>query len=214
MIEANFQVGPYSKEMDPSTLVYFLITNGMDGSYIVNDFVSRDVLPVFEKWPLTYATLAGILMSCDIGDPHLSLETYQILVQQTKALTQKWEWGIYEIDETNQGTKSGIGFDHLAWIQLGVKEIMKNKGKMTFAQLLNENVAKRLHEVLDSNEIPLVRRYALVKKILDITGQSLPCQFDNLPYNKPQFADCPNPSFGGSISSPNLLGSTFEPSSL
>ena len=84
MTEANFQVGPYSKKMDPSTLVYFLITNGMDGSYIVNDFVSRDVLPVFEKWPLTYATLAGILMSCDIGDPHLSVETYETLVQQTQ----------------------------------------------------------------------------------------------------------------------------------
>ena len=62
VVPKDFQIIPY-KAMAPSTKVYFLITSGLDGSYIANNFVSKHELPDFEKWPMTYATLGNILFS-------------------------------------------------------------------------------------------------------------------------------------------------------
>ena len=55
----EFQIILY-KAMGTKTKVYFIITSGQDGSYIVNDFVSKHELPDFEKWPMTYVTLGNI----------------------------------------------------------------------------------------------------------------------------------------------------------
>ena len=46
--------------MGTKTKVYFIITSGQDGSYIVKHFVSKHELPDFEKWPMTYVTLGNI----------------------------------------------------------------------------------------------------------------------------------------------------------
>lgn len=73
----TFEIAPY-KQMPPSTLVYFPITTGLDGSYVVDNFVSRDVLPDFEKWPWTYGTIGIILKSCQID--------YQYSVEGDKQL--------------------------------------------------------------------------------------------------------------------------------
>ena len=62
VVQKEFQIIPY-KKMDPSTRVYFLITSGLDGSYIANNFVSKHELPDFEKWPMAYATLGNIFFS-------------------------------------------------------------------------------------------------------------------------------------------------------
>ena len=61
VVQKDFQIIPY-KAMDPSTKVYFLITSGLDGSYIANNFVSKHELPDFEKWPMTYATLGNNIL--------------------------------------------------------------------------------------------------------------------------------------------------------
>merc|ERR1712241_1667207 len=54
--KAGFQLAPYQR-MAHSTPVYFLVTNGDDGSYIVDNFVSREVLPDLDMWKYTYASL-------------------------------------------------------------------------------------------------------------------------------------------------------------
>ena len=46
--------------MDPSTMVYALITDGEDNTYIADNFVTRDVMPDFESWPWTYGTLGTL----------------------------------------------------------------------------------------------------------------------------------------------------------
>ena len=56
--QKKFSVVPHEK-MDPSTIVYSLITTSKDGTYIANNFVTRDVLPDLEKWPWTYATIGS-----------------------------------------------------------------------------------------------------------------------------------------------------------
>ena len=62
VVQKDFQINSY-KAMDPSTKVYFLITSGLDGSYIANNFVSKHELPDFDKWHMTYATLGNIFFS-------------------------------------------------------------------------------------------------------------------------------------------------------
>ena len=53
----KFKFGNYHKLMNPSTMVYALITDGEDNTYIADNFVTRDVMPDFESWPWTYGTL-------------------------------------------------------------------------------------------------------------------------------------------------------------
>ena len=57
------------KKMGPNTKVYYLITSGNDGSYIVDGFVSRHELPEMEKWPYTYATIGHVLKSAKVTIP-------------------------------------------------------------------------------------------------------------------------------------------------
>ena len=57
------------KKMGPNTKVYYLITSGNDGSYIVDGFVSRHELPEMEKWPYTYATIGHVLKSAKVAIP-------------------------------------------------------------------------------------------------------------------------------------------------
>jgi len=178
IIKAGFNVVSY-KTMDPSTPTYFIITTGRDGSYIADNFVSKDVLPDFEKWPLTYATLGHIVTSCKTD---YAIDTYRAvdrLGRETGVLANNWRVAISDLD--NLESLDDYVFDQSAWIKLGQQEILGDKEKMRFAQLLNANGAKLLSQVLDDNTIPLGKRHALVQKIKDITQQSLSCNFVVLP---------------------------------
>ena len=68
--------------MDPNTLMYGLITSGDDGSYIANNYVSRDFLPDVKLWPWAYGTLGMIFNHCDIDFP-FTLEGTTIAVSYT-----------------------------------------------------------------------------------------------------------------------------------
>jgi len=178
IINAGFNVVPY-KTMDPSTPTYFIITTGRDGSYIADNFVSKDVLPDFEKWPLTYATLGHILTSCKTD---YAIDTHQAVARlghESEVLAKNWRVAISDLD--NLESLDDYVFDQSAWIELGQQEILGDKEKMRFAQLLNANGAELLSQVLDDNTIPLGKRHALVQKIKDITHQSLSCNFVDLP---------------------------------
>jgi len=178
IINAGFNVVPY-KTMDPSTPTYFIITTGRDGSYIADNFVSKDTLPDFEKWPLTYATLGHILTSCKTD---YAIDTHQAvdwLGHETGVLAKNWRVAISDFD--NLESLDDYVFDQSVWIELGQQEIFGDKEKMRLAQTLNAFGTKLLSQVLDDNTIPLGKRHALIKKIKDITHQSLSCNFVDLP---------------------------------
>jgi len=170
---ASFDVAPYKTMLEPSTRIYACITSAVhDGSYIANNFVSRDVLPNFELWPLTYATLGHILVSCEMD----AIETYEAsekLTEKTIKLMENWSAAISDIDHLEA---IDIKFDPLSWIQLGVQEILQGD-KMSFAQRLNTNGASILRQVLENHDIPFGKRHALMKKIFDLTSQSFECNF-------------------------------------
>jgi len=178
IILAGFDVVPYHA-LDPSTRTYFIITKGQDGSYIADNFVSRDIMPDFEKWPLTYATLGYILTSCEIDYPIDSHQAAAQLAHDTQDLTENWRHAILNFETLE--TLDDFMFDHSTWIQLGQQEILKDKKKMKFAQKLDAFGAKLLHQVLDDNNLPLGKRHALIRKIINITQQSFVCNFVDLP---------------------------------
>jgi len=178
VVQSGFDVVSY-KPMDRSTPIYFIITNGQDGTYIADNFVSRDVMPDFEKWPLTYGTIGHILASCEINFPLDTVDAAQQLGWEIKDLTENWRLAISNIDDLEEA--NDFKFDHLAWIQLGNEAVMQNKEQMTFGQKLDKFGAKLLHEVLDDNNLPLPKRHALIKKIRNITMQSFTCNFVDLP---------------------------------
>jgi len=177
IIQAGFDVVPYHQKLQPSTPMYFIVTTGQDGSYIAGNYVSRDVLPDFEKWPLTYATLGRILTSCEI-DPTDTYEAAKRLSHKTEILAEKWRFAISLFDKLE--ALDDIKFEYLAWIQLGQQEIFTDKKKMAFAQELNMS-SKLLRQVLDDNNLPLGKRHALIEAIIEITGQTFTCNFVDLP---------------------------------
>ena len=49
VVKDNFELVLVNKTMESTTPVYFMVTSGKDGSYIVNNFVSKVAVPAFEK---------------------------------------------------------------------------------------------------------------------------------------------------------------------
>ena len=173
---AKFKVVPY-KKMKPSTLVYTPVTNGEDGTYIVDNFVSRDVLPDVEKWPLTYGTLGVILKSCNIDIP-FTLEGEQKLMSLSNELFSAWKKAIFY-----KSYKNGIEkfeFDPLVESATGVEVIFSDLRKFRFAQYLQGTTAKFLHEYLDDENTPLNERFTMIKSILDITKDVITCDFTKI----------------------------------
>ena len=121
------------------------------------------------------------MTSCDIDYPIDTPEAAEMLALETEVLAEKWRFAISLFD--NLESIDDIKFDHSAWIQLGLQEILTDKVKMSFAQELNAKGAKLLHTTfgLDDNTIPLAERYAIIQKIMKITQQSFECKFVDLP---------------------------------
>ena len=184
----EFQLVPYQHHqntVDPDTEVYFIITSGMDGSYIVDNFVSRHELPDFEKWPMTYATLGLILMkSCQ--HLKLSAETYSediILAKKVQDLIKQWKLAIFYVDNLAnehliENLEESDAIDEMFKIfssgkNRALDQIINNKGQMRFAMYLNSYGAKILHDSLDDEKIPLNHRISLMKIIIAVTENFL-----------------------------------------
>ena len=183
----EFELLPFQdhKPMNPDTEVYFIITAGEDGSYIVDNFVSRHELSDFEKWPMTYATLGFISMSCHLN---FSVETYAedvILAKHVQDLIKQWKLAIFYLQDLNdrhliletiEESKEDI-WDIFAVLSdeknKALKEIINDKNKMRFAMHLNSYGAKILHEALDNEKVPHNQRIALMKLIIVITENFL-----------------------------------------
>jgi len=181
IIKADFNLTNYQL-MDGSTPVYFLITDGDDGSYIVDNFVSRFVLPSmieeYEEWKYTYATLGYILKSCEIESNLDSIEEVNELVSKIKDMVFKWKSAI----ETFDSLQALYGLDLSKFLSMrdeGQEEILSNNKKMTFNRFLNKLGAKLLYQVLDDESKDKGKRIRLIKTIIDITNQSFECNFVN-----------------------------------
>lgn len=182
----EFQLVPYQHQniMDPNTEVYFIITSSMDGSYIVNNFVSRHELPDIEKWPMTYATLGLILKSCNLKLP---VETYSqdiILAQKVQDLIKQWKLAIFCIidlahENLIETLEESVATNHEMFeVFSGDKnkalyQIINKRGQMKFAMYLNIYGAKILHDVLDDEKIPLNCQISLMKIIIAVTENFL-----------------------------------------
>ena len=167
--------------MNRTTPVYTPFTDGDDGSYIVDNFVSREVLPSmreeYDTWKYTYATLGYILKSCEINHPLDNLGAVNELLSGIEAMIAKWKSAI-NVFGSSTATLMINELYFLSMRQKGQDAMLLDKKKLTFNHFLNMHGAKLLYQVLDDESILLGKRIALVKTIIDITDQSFECNFD------------------------------------
>lgn len=170
LVSESFNLRIYDDEdLAPNTPVYFVITSSPEGSYVVNDFVSKDGLPNFDAWPMTFATLGLILDSPDV--PKINIETYEEDLKfkaKVLELMEEWEKALKDFDHESASTVQT--FD--------VRELWKDQGelmqriteKFKLAELLNLYGARMLHRVLDDEKVALENRFALMLQIVAITN--------------------------------------------
>ena len=185
--DATFKLHPYlHDELPPNTVVYFLITSGTDGSYIVDDFVSRHELPDFYSWPLTYATLGLVVLSSKISLPVDTLENDAILASTIEDLVKLWKLTIYVHenclfeDETFESSGDDFFFNYQDVLENShelVAEIVSNPSKMRAAQYLNMFGAKVLHDILDDEKTQESKRFSLMRTLISVSQTF----FDKIP---------------------------------
>ena len=165
---SDFQLRGYDQKMPPETPVYFILTSGQDGSYIVDNFVSQDFLPVFDLWPMTYATIGAVLTSPLIKmEPISSYEHDKRLQALTKSIAQSWTDIIARFDWTI-AADSLEDFDPTTlWEEQDqLLKSIEEKGLFPLAQVLNSRCAKILHATLDNEKVPLAQRVKLMQELV------------------------------------------------
>ena len=156
------------------------ISSGKDGSYIVDDFVSRHELPDFYSWPLTYATLGLIVLNSNISFPVDTLENDAILASTIEDLVKLWKLTIYvhenclpePEDETFESSVNENVLNYQDVLENShelVAEIVNDQSKMRATQFLNMFGAKILHEVLDDEKTKESKRFALMRTLVSVS---------------------------------------------
>jgi hypothetical protein len=177
----SFEVAPFNKEIDPRTLVYALVTTGEDGSYIADNFVSRDVLPDVKMWPWTYGTLGMILNHCKIDLP-FTLEGQNNVLDLSYALTDAWKITISDFESGFRTNHSdSFMFDPLVQSESAIMEILTNQKKMIFGQYLQASASKLLHQTLDNEKLPKNHRFSLIKLLLEEATKYISCNYADFP---------------------------------
>jgi len=177
----SFEIAPLNKEMDPHTLIYALLTTGEDGTYIADNFVSRDVLPDVQMWPWTYGTLGMILNHCTIDFP-FTLEGQNNVIALTTTLTDAWKVIISNFERGLKTNNSDIfNFDPLVQGKSAIQDILVHQKKMIFGQYLQASASKLLHETLDVENWPKNHRFFLIKLLLEETKKYMSCNYIDLP---------------------------------
>ena len=176
VLKVPFELNPYNEKLDPSTVVYFIITSESDGSYIVDDFVSRHELPDFQAWPLTYGTLGLVLASCQLDFPVDTIVDDSILAATIQELIKLWKFTLFyyknylpetHFDEEEMGNSDVNNV--LANSTEMLTDIVNNQCKVRVAQFLNMFGAKILHEYLDNDKIAIQKRLACMRTIVTVT---------------------------------------------
>ena len=184
VVKAPFELKNHG-QLDPSTVVYFIITSGRDGSYIANGFVSRHELPDFQAWPMTYGTLGLILASCQIDFPVDTIAKDNILASEILDLVKLWKLTLVYYESDVQSTDfdaDEIGCTDdvnnvLAMSSEMLANIVNNQCKMKVAQYLNMFGAKVLHDFLENDKIAVKKRMECAKTIVIITQNYFQCTF-------------------------------------
>ena len=176
VLKVPFELNRYHEKLDPSTIVYFIITSGSDGSYIVDDFVSRHELPDFQAWPMTYGTLGLVLASCQLDFPVDTIANDSILAATIQDLVKLWKLTLFYYDNYLPEThfdQDEIGSSDinnvLAHSTEMLADIVNNQCKMRVAQYLNMFGAKILHDFLDNDKIAIQKRLACMRTIVTVT---------------------------------------------
>ena len=153
-----FVLKPFKHSFVKSTKLYYLWTSGMDKSYIVNGFLSKDEVPNFEKWPLTYQLLGLVIKTSNLA-PYLaeSYKDYEVLEMKTLELVNRW---VVELENLEHGHKlNSLGHDNsfkplILHREIIFEEILDTNLKVKFGMLLNKYASKKLHDVLESDSYP------------------------------------------------------------
>lgn len=172
-----FEVAPFNKEIDPHTLIYALLTTGEDGTYVADNFVSRDVLPDVAMWPWTYGTLGMILNHCTIDFPS-TLEGQNNVIALTSTLTDAWRVIIRNFGRGLKTHRSDIiTFNPLVQGQSAIQEILDNPKKMIFGQYIQTRASKLLHQTLDNKNLSKNQRFSLIKLLLEEARKYMLCNY-------------------------------------
>ena len=172
---APFELKKLDKNWDNLTLVYYILTSGDDGTYIVDNFVSVDELPDFDLWPMTYATIGQILVLPGLNLPDLkNIDDDNLVMALAKELTQDWKRIISSFDFENVFPVSkDIEIGKLWEDKAELMRLIASDGKMPFAMHLNSFGAKILHQTLDDEKIAISTRIALMQEIVMETMKKL-----------------------------------------
>ena len=184
--------------MDPNTLVYGLITSGDDGSYIANNYVSRDFLPDVKMWPWAYGTLSMIFNHCDIDIP-FTLEGQKSVNDLALTLDSSWREIINDFESgLNKNHSESFVFDPLTESRQTMEKILlnQNPNQMMFAQTIQSRLAKLLHQTLDDETLAKSQKFSLIKILLEEASKHISCNFGNM-CNKLVNFHCENESTEG-----------------
>ena len=168
--------------MDPNTLMYGLITSGEDGSYIANNYVSRDFLPDVKMWPWAYGTLSMIFNHCDIDIP-FTLEGQMMVDDLALTLDNSWREIINDFESgSNRNHSESFVFDPLAESKQTMAKILvnQNPNQIMFAQKIQSRFAKLLHQTLDDETLAKSQKFSLIKTLLEEASKHISCNFDNM----------------------------------
>jgi hypothetical protein len=166
--------------MDPNTLMYGLITTGEDGTYIADNFLSRDVLPEVKMWPWTYGTLGMILNHCNT-DFTFTLEGQDDVIDLIYTLANAWRVIIRDFESNFRPNESdSFMFDPLVQSESAIQEILANEKKMMFGQYLQASSSKLLHQTLDNENLPKNHRFSLIKLLLEEATKHMSCNYSDL----------------------------------
>ncbi len=168
----DIQLKEYTK-MPPDTLVYFIIAGSkeQDNSYIVDNFVSRDPVPDFDLWPMTYATIGAVGMSPLLNlDSNMTYDDFNKQIDLAEAITNLWEQAISHHDWDMPVQDSWKYFEPNAlWKQNDqILQSIDEKGLFNFVEHLDIYASKMLHETMDNDKIPLAKRVGLMLKLAQI----------------------------------------------
>ena len=91
----NYELTKANVTTNETTKVYLMITSGMDGSYIADNFVARHELADFWAWPYTYVTIALALNATDVNNgteiPDENFEDHKRMIRYAESLVAQWE---------------------------------------------------------------------------------------------------------------------------
>ena len=175
---APFDLRKYSHSLPPTTKLYYLWTSSNDESYIVNGFISKDEVPNFEKWSMTYQLL-GLMIQISNLDSYQreTMEDYARLERKTSGLARELD----RLIENGQW-KRPVNFDRddLLNVSFDLKKeavfekILDTNLKAKFGMLLNKHVASIVHKLLESDDYFLDEKMSLMHRTINITQDMFP----------------------------------------